>query len=130
MAPNPERMFRSSFLVAFRGYVALERLECDNTSPAKEAKHIAGSPIRHEGSKVSHFVRVRVDNAPVPIPGCTDGPGATCSLSAFVKHVDRRGLVAGDFVDRCGLAGVPGATSQLQFLTNRPDPASVISLPQ
>ncbi|KAL4255725.1 histidine acid phosphatase family protein [Pleurotus pulmonarius] len=127
--PNPERMFRSSFLVAFRGYVALERLACDNTGPAQEVKHVAGTAASDKGNKPSHFVRIRVDNAPVPIPGCTDGPGATCSLSAFVKHVNTQGRVAGDFVDRCGLSGVPGATSRLQFLTNQPMPASVIPLP-
>ena len=79
---------------------------------------VKGKPAGHE----EIFVRVRVDNAPVPIPNCISGPGSTCPLSSFVQYVQvERAGFAGDFVERCGLTGVEGATSNLSFLTKQGD---------
>ncbi|GLB39429.1 putative histidine phosphatase superfamily (branch 2) [Lyophyllum shimeji] len=121
--PNPARTFRSSYLVAFRGYVALERLSCSRGTEIDTVKHISNqSPIAGERDA---FVRVRINRAPVPIPGCSSGPGATCPLQQFLKHVEQRGIASGDFVQTCGLEGVANATSVVSFLTTAPDPASV-----
>lgn len=66
-----------------------------------------------------------MDKAPVTIPGCTSGPGSSCPLKDFMTHMERRKVVAGDFVDRCGLQGVEGATSVATFLTTLPPSDSV-----
>ncbi|KZV86232.1 phosphoglycerate mutase-like protein [Exidia glandulosa HHB12029] len=120
--PNPLRNFRASYLVAFRGYVALERLTC-STVPTSARHHTAGqqgsTPI---GRPLGTFVRVRINDAPVPIPGCTSGPGSTCSLNKFSAHVDAQGLRAGDFAQRCGVTQT-NATSDVTFLTRQPDTA-------
>jgi acid phosphatase len=135
--PNPKRDFRASFLVSFRGYVALERLQCAIGAPtAKEAEdqgvfHVAnqlGGIVKgHSQGHNATYVRVRVSNAPVAIPSCQSGPGATCPLSQFVTYVDeQRAAFAGDFVERCGLEGVDGAVSKVSFLTTAGDETEVL----
>ncbi|KAJ7085762.1 phosphoglycerate mutase-like protein [Mycena belliarum] len=120
-APSPERRFRASLLVAFRGYVALERLAC--AAPAgPKATHAAGAgaaPAHAPGA--ASFVRVRVNRAPVVIPGCASGPGASCPLAQFTAYVDTtRARAAGDFVQRCGLQGAANATGEATFFTVAP----------
>ncbi|KAJ7074127.1 phosphoglycerate mutase-like protein [Mycena amicta] len=111
--PNTKRKFRASYLVAFRGYVALERLACSSTRDEDESvHHIAGAAPKNVST--SSFVRVRVDRAPVAIPGCTSGPGSTCPLTDFTEYA------SGDFVQRCGLQDVGNATSEATFLTVAP----------
>ncbi|KAF8878775.1 phosphoglycerate mutase-like protein [Infundibulicybe gibba] len=112
--PNPNRQFRSSYLVAFRGYVALERLSCQTCC----------NVLGQSDAKTTQEVFVRADNAPIPIPGCASGPGSTCPLKSFVSYVNTtRQRAAGDFVQRCGLVGVEGVTSVASFLTTTPDDA-------
>lgn len=73
------------------------------------------------------FVRIRANDAPIPIPGCASGPGSTCPLDQFTQYVNGpRKNVSGDFVQRCGLTGVPGATSQMIFLTTKGDGQSML----
>ncbi|KAJ7709541.1 phosphoglycerate mutase-like protein [Mycena rosella] len=116
--PNPQRQFRASYLVAFRGYVALERLAC-GAPAAPTATHVAGAAPTAGPTK--SFVRVRVDRAPVAIPGCTSGPGSTCPLAQFTSYIDTtRATASGDFVQRCGLQNVSNATSTATFLTVAP----------
>ncbi|KAG5653472.1 hypothetical protein H0H81_000241 [Sphagnurus paluster] len=107
--PDPSRSFRASHVVAFRSYVALERMSCTA-----------------EGTSTNDvFVRVRINRAPVAIPGCASGPGASCPLKAFLAHVEERGVASGDFVQKCALQDVKNATSVASFLTTIPDPADV-----
>lgn len=139
LCPNTSRKYRASYIVSFRGTVALERLSCDNTwsKGNTTVHHIAGSvPLTQSTSqyvrvKVSvqiileilkyiHAIR-KVNDAVVPIPQCTSGPGSSCPLSQFATVVRKRGELAGDFVQKCGLSGVSNATSTLNFFTNPPD---------
>ncbi|KAJ7632915.1 phosphoglycerate mutase-like protein [Roridomyces roridus] len=123
--PNVNRKFRSSYLVAFRGYVVLERLACGPAAPDKVV-HVAGAAPQNVSTK--SFVRIRVDRAPVAIPGCTSGPGSTCPLTDFTKYVDAtRARAAGDFVKVCGLQNITNATSVASFFTVLP-PDSQVSL--
>ncbi|KIJ52658.1 hypothetical protein M422DRAFT_776265 [Sphaerobolus stellatus SS14] len=101
--PNPKRKFRSSFIIPFRGTVAFERLSCIS------------------GSKISKSVRVKANDAVVPISTCRSGPGSSCPLDQFVAYVKQRGKVAGDFVQKCGLSGVSNATDTVDFFTNPPN---------
>ncbi|KAI0330668.1 phosphoglycerate mutase-like protein [Cubamyces sp. BRFM 1775] len=123
-APNPERTFRSSYLVSFRGYIALERMSCRSDAPSTSVEHSAGpsftSSAAHEGAQAQRFVRIRINNAVVPVPNCDTGPGSSCPLDAFATHTRTRAVVAGDFVDRCGLSGVKNATGNLDIFTQVP----------
>jgi hypothetical protein len=56
--PNPLHQFRASYLVAFRGYVALERLACSATRDTEETVHVAGAPPANVST--SKYIRVRV----------------------------------------------------------------------
>ncbi|KII87239.1 hypothetical protein PLICRDRAFT_177012 [Plicaturopsis crispa FD-325 SS-3] len=94
---DPARKFRASHLVSFRGTVALEKMTC---------------------GKKGEYVRVSANNAPIRIPGCDSGPGSTCPLAQFAAYVDKRGRVAGDFVQKCGLSAVKNATSVLDVFVN------------
>ncbi|RDB18642.1 Acid phosphatase PHO1 [Hypsizygus marmoreus] len=118
--PNPVRKFRSSYLVAFRGYIALERITCGDVSGIGSGAAFVG--------KNGVFVRVRINNAPVPVPDCTSGPGATCPLHDFLGHVEKRSVQSGDFVQRCGLTGVANATSKVEFLTRQPEDILLVGL--
>ncbi|KAG6846280.1 hypothetical protein H0H93_014883 [Arthromyces matolae] len=56
--PDTRREFRSSYLVAFRGYVAIERLACTRNGPSDTVKHIANQfPLT---ASTDSYVRVRV----------------------------------------------------------------------
>ncbi|KAI0777598.1 phosphoglycerate mutase-like protein [Trametes elegans] len=119
--PDPRRTFRSSYLVSFRGYVALERLSCDPRAPSSfsAVKHRSGqvSPAPGRSADARQYVRIRINNAVVPVPGCASGPGSSCALGAFAEYVRRRGADAGDFVERCGLGDVKNATGTLDIFT-------------
>ncbi|EIN09821.1 phosphoglycerate mutase-like protein [Punctularia strigosozonata HHB-11173 SS5] len=129
--PNPARHFRASNLVAFRGYVALERLSCEQPL-GKSVHHTANQVVVTPGKGVNakKYVRVRVDNAPVAIPGCTSGPGSSCSLASFAKYVDEtRAHASGDFVKSCGLQSVPNATSAFTAFTRIPEDSTAFLVP-
>lgn len=140
--PDSRRQFRSSDVVSFRGYIALERLACEaplNTTVYHEAGVL--NPIPGTGGDAEHHVRIRVrplllrvsscratssarwqvNRAPQPIPGCGSGPGATCPLVQFMQYVQQRGDVSGDFIETCGLQSVRNATNVAGFFTNIPD---------
>ncbi len=110
-----DRTFRSSYVVAFRGYVALERLTCSAVDVSRPVYHAANVIMAASGEQ-STYVRVRVNNAPVPIPACQGGPGATCPLGDFARYlgVDMKG-VAGNFGERCGVE--TGGVNDVRFLT-------------
>ncbi|KAI0701699.1 phosphoglycerate mutase-like protein [Earliella scabrosa] len=120
--PDARRRFRSSYLVSFRGTVALERLSCDTRDPSSTVKHTAGQLVLGPGmSESAHkYVRIRINNAVVPVPGCATGPGSSCPLASFVEYVKKQAAVAGDFVEQCGLQDVKNATSELDIFTHFP----------
>ncbi|KAJ3729666.1 histidine phosphatase superfamily [Lentinula raphanica] len=142
---NPLREFRSGHLVAFRGYLALERLSCttlpihNGTGIFHQAGVLGGtftsskqSPSASTNSSFTSelYVRVRADNAPVPIPSCSSGPGHTCPLTQFLEMVNGPlATAAGDFMEVCGLAnvtgpgvsGISGNGSSVRFLTIKGD---------
>jgi acid phosphatase len=75
---------------------------------------------------------MQVNNAPVAIPGCASGPGASCPLASFAKYVDEtRAKASGDFVQTCGLQNVSNATSAFTAFTEIPEDSSssIVPLP-
>ncbi|KAL0578349.1 hypothetical protein V5O48_003664 [Marasmius crinis-equi] len=134
---DPRRMFRSSYLVPYLGNIALERMSCDVGGPTTAEQqrlgvlhqaNVLGGTV--EGAKTGStevFVRIRADNAPILIPGCASGPGSTCPLEQFLEYVNGpRKDASGDFVEKCGLVGVEGATSDVKFLTTSGDGESIL----
>ncbi|TCD67470.1 hypothetical protein EIP91_012331 [Steccherinum ochraceum] len=139
---DPARKFRSTYIVNFLGNIALERMTCTVNAPTAEQQRLAG--VVHQanvlGGKLNlgasgnmsqpmnqTFVRFRTNEAPVALPNCTSGPGQTCPLDQFTQMVNGPlQAVAGDFVQRCGLQGVPGATSVMKFLTTAGDGQSML----
>lgn len=141
---NPLREFRSGHLVAFRGYLALERLSCTPPQPLSEdtgvfhqAGVLGGTVVflntttpAFNTTAPKLFIRVRADNAPVPIPTCASGPGKTCPFEEFVEMVNGPlAAAAGDFIEVCGLSnvtgpgvsGISGNGSTVKFLTTKGD---------
>ncbi|KAI0050834.1 phosphoglycerate mutase-like protein [Auriscalpium vulgare] len=127
--PNPKRHFRSSYLVAFRGYIALERLSC-GAPEAPTVRHIPGQVNMQPGARAdaAKFVRIRVNTSPVPVPECTSGPGLTCPLENFAKYVAKRGESVGDYITTCGLQDVSNATGTADFFTNIPAGTAMLLL--
>nr|VWO97995.1 G-protein comlpex beta subunit CpcB [Ganoderma boninense] len=131
---NPGRTFRSSFLVSFRGYIALERMSCDAHDPPVSVTHTSGQVALGPGASANaqKYVRLKMNNAVIPLPGCTTGPGASCPLASFQDYVRSRAEVAGDFVALCGLQGVKNATDTLDIFTNVPSElaqSSILAVP-
>ncbi|KAI0717448.1 phosphoglycerate mutase-like protein [Cerioporus squamosus] len=128
--PDPRRTFRSSHLVSFRGYVALERLSCDAHDPATSVKHAANQLVLGPGASADaqKYVRIKINNAVVPVPGCTSGPGSSCQLASFAAYVDARAAVAGDFVETCRLSDVKNTTGKLDIFTTFPSEAAQTSM--
>ncbi|KAJ3929997.1 MAG: phosphoglycerate mutase-like protein [Lentinula lateritia] len=150
---NPLRQFRSGHLVAFRGYLALERLTCstprpdlDNSGIFHQAGVLGGAVVNLNDTAVASpntsstttpqlYVRVRADNAPIPVPSCSSGPGQTCPLAQFIEKVNGPlANSAGDFMEVCGLAnvtgpgvsGISGNGSSVRFLTTKGDGTEIL----
>ena len=131
---DPSRHFHATYSVMFLGSVALERMTCVVGGSTLAQEQHAG--IVHQagffGGKVNMtfatppttatFVRARISEAPVLIPGCTSGPGSSCPLNQFTEMVDGPlANAAGDFVQVCGLQDNPKAESTMKFLTTAGD---------
>jgi len=82
-----DRNWRTSTIVPMGGRVILERLARKVDSP-----------------KQRHYVRININDAIVPIPGCDSGPGQSCRLDLFTDLVDKRRHQLADFRQLCGLS--------------------------
>lgn len=82
-----DRLWKTSHLLPFLGHIAIERLSCDALPERRRQK--------------DEFVRVVVNGAPQPLPGCQSGPGGSCPKEEFAAYVDRRLAKFGDFEGAC-----------------------------
>lgn len=94
------REWRTSQVTPMGGRTILEFLSCSR-----------GDKSTWRGSD---FVRLNINDGIVPIPGCDDGPGRSCSLSRFVERMRKRGQEVGDFRKLCGLGD--DAADRITFL--------------
>ncbi|KAF2503363.1 phosphoglycerate mutase-like protein [Lophium mytilinum] len=85
-AQNYRRAWKSSHIIPFLTNIAIEKLSCDSY-----------------GFGVGEHYRVLVNQSPQPLPGCTDGPGESCSRDGFQKFVQSRGEILGSFGEKCGV---------------------------
>ena len=86
--PNTLHTFRSSFLVSFRGYLALERLSCDPEPTPSVVQHQAGqlTPRPGTSSNAKKFVRIRVS----PLAASIYKFGLLTSFSTSNRSVTRQ----------------------------------------
>ncbi|KAI1338271.1 histidine acid phosphatase [Xylariaceae sp. FL0016] len=84
---NYRRAWKSSKLLPFLGNLAIERLNC------------TGSYGYDDGD----YYRVLVNSSPQPMPDCTDGPGTSCSTSAFQDYVQQRVDMFQGYSEACGV---------------------------
>ena len=87
---NYERAWRTSDILPFLGHVGLERMDCRNGTAKDE----------ESGNSTSPFVRILVNSAPIPVPGCQHGPGDTCGLGDFTNYIQERAMLYGDFIGK------------------------------
>ncbi|OCL14268.1 putative histidine acid phosphatase [Glonium stellatum] len=83
--PNYRRAWKSSHIIPFLTNIAIERMACDSY-----------------GFDVGGYYRVLVNQSPQLLPGCSDGPGESCSTDGFKKFVSDRGALFGGFGEKCG----------------------------
>jgi len=69
---NYHRRWKSSKILLFLGHIALERLYCKS--------------VANNGS----FIRILVNSTLKTLPGCANGPGASCPLRRYIDYVDHR----------------------------------------
>ncbi|KAF1841414.1 repressible acid phosphatase [Cucurbitaria berberidis CBS 394.84] len=80
---NHQRAWKSSQILPFLTNIAIEKMTCDSY-----------------GYTTDEYIRVLVNQASHPL-SCTDGPGESCSVSAFRNFVQERGSLFGGFTERC-----------------------------
>jgi len=85
---NWSRSWKMAELIPFLGHVGIEKLTCNAVSLDPEDDH--------------EYIRIIANSAPRPIPGCEDGPGASCSFDRFVERIGRGMEEYGDFDGVCG----------------------------
>ncbi|KAI4929741.1 uncharacterized protein J4E92_005407 [Alternaria infectoria] len=81
--PNHARAWRSSRILPFLSNIAVEKMSCDSY-----------------GFAADEYVRVLVNKDPQPL-ACADGPGESCSKSAFQDFVQERADMFGGFTEEC-----------------------------
>lgn len=96
-----KRNWKTSQIVPMGGRVTFERMTCSS------------HPGKHD-SQDGVFVRFNVNDGIVALPSCATGPGQSCPLDRFMKHVEERGRLGGDFREICGLPR--SAPDRLTFL--------------
>jgi acid phosphatase len=82
-AQNYGRAWRSSRILPFLTNIAIERMACDSY-----------------GFAADDYVRVLVNRDPHPL-SCDDGPGESCSTSAFQNFIHERSLLFGGYTEQC-----------------------------
>ena len=84
---NWSRAWKMTELIPFLGHVGVEKLSCQGLT-AKD-------------DQPREFIRVIANTSPRPIPACQDGPGASCSIDAFMELVKEGMEKYGDFDGIC-----------------------------
>ncbi|KAI9044943.1 uncharacterized protein KD926_011116 [Aspergillus affinis] len=80
-----DRKWRTSSVMPMGARIVLERMTCPSTS------------AQGDKSEQENFVRININDRIVPLPYCRSGPGHSCPLKEFARHVERRRAEVGDF---------------------------------
>jgi acid phosphatase len=108
------RTWRTSDVVPMGGRIIFERLACPAIQQCWDNSPFYPNHVYCEPARDDYHVRINVNDAIVPIPGCQDGPGRSCPLASFTKMVERLGAAAGEFRKVCGLG--EDAAAAITFL--------------
>lgn len=81
--PNHGRVWKSSQILPFLTNIAIEKMTCDSY-----------------GYSAGEYFRVLVNQSPQPL-ACADGPGESCSRTAFEEFVNGRGAQFGGYTQKC-----------------------------
>ncbi|KAG6010182.1 hypothetical protein E4U21_007659 [Claviceps maximensis] len=124
-----DRLWRSSHISPMRGTIAFERIHCTNQVRAPEAvdstsvskredQSAGGSAVTRPGNE--SFVRILLNDAVYPVPGCQDGPGRSCPVEEYIAYLSRKLEKNGHFADICNATDVatPKMILGASFFTN------------
>lgn len=81
--PNYGRVWKSSEILPFLTNIAIEKMSCESY-----------------GYGAGEYFRVLVNQNPQPLD-CADGPGESCSRSAFQSFIQSRGAMFGGYTAAC-----------------------------
>jgi acid phosphatase len=100
-----DRAWRLSDVTPMHGRIALERMTCAIEKKCWSNPIYPNHVYCNEDSgqdRLETFVRIDVNDAIVPIPGCVSGPGGSCPLEEFAERVSKRGKELTSFNEMCG----------------------------
>ncbi|KAH3688891.1 hypothetical protein WICPIJ_000136 [Wickerhamomyces pijperi] len=78
--------YRVSDMVPMGARLVHEKLECTN----------------YATNATESFVRVLLNDAVIPVPGCQDGPGFSCPLDGYKNVIDER-IGNSSYIEACGV---------------------------
>ncbi|CAH0040175.1 unnamed protein product [Clonostachys rhizophaga] len=128
-----DRLWRSSYISPMRGTIAFERLNCrgqssspNSTTPTPTAscrpRSSAHTAQLHQRNSAANetYVRIRINDAVYPVPSCQDGPGKSCKVSTYAKHLAEKLEANGNFASICNATDPATPTKVLgaSFFTN------------
>lgn len=93
--PNYGRVWKSSEILPFLTNIAIEKMSCDSY-----------------GYDAGQYFRVLVNQNPQPLE-CGDGPGESCSRSAFESFIQEKATTFGGYTAKCN----PKYTNSTDVLT-------------
>lgn len=84
---NYRRAWKSSHILPFLSDVAVERLNCTGSA----------------GFADGDYYRIKVNDAPQGLQYCNDGPGTSCSRSAWLDYIAQRQSMFDGYSTTCGV---------------------------
>lgn len=94
---NYHRTWKTSKFATALSHLALERLDCVSAA------------------YTGRFVRILINSAPQPVPGCTNGPGASCPLMKYLDYINHQNESFASFSNACHLKSQAGTHFLILF---------------
>lgn len=98
------RTWRTSDTVPMGANIIFERIACLAPENCWSSSPMYPNHVYCEPANEEHFIRIKVNEGVVALPGCNSGIGQTCPLQDFLDRVTRRGEELDSFADLCGLS--------------------------
>lgn len=112
----------ASRFVSMRGTVAFEKLSCSiptSFGSGYNSSSSFSSSSSNSTTTPQKFIRILLNDAVYPVPGCDSGPGSSCLLSEYRGLIKRKVEEAGDLPRRCNVTGeIPGNLKGASFFTD------------
>ncbi|KAI1762994.1 phosphoglycerate mutase-like protein [Hypoxylon sp. FL1150] len=111
---DDNRLWVGSRYVSMRGTIAFERLSCSirNGSEPQNYQRYSHSTVAAAGllnptlptsTGSAAYIRIRLNDAVYPVPSCKSGPGSSCKLSDYAKHIAEKYALEGDWITNCNV---------------------------